>query len=110
MGHLIRALAGDEIKLLPEIYRVLAKCYLTQRSGRVMGLEAGDEPNLAILINSVQATEAMVPLAAARDELHQLMSARVGEDRPFLIPRTKEFEQPGELFNNLGQIEVYHAL
>jgi len=71
-----------------------------------MGLEAGDEPNLAILINSVQATEAMVPLAAARDELHQLMSARVGEDRPFLIPRTKEFEQPGELFNNLGQIEV----
>ena len=105
MGHLIRALKRDEIELLPEIYRVLANCYLTHRSGGVMGLRAGDEPSLEMLFDSVQATEEMVPLAEAREELHQLMIARV-EDRPPLIPITKVSEQPAELFNCLGQIEV----
>ena len=105
VGHLIRALKRDEIELLPEIYRVLANCYLTHRSGGVMGPRAGDEPSLEMLIDSVQATEEMVPLAEAREELHQLMIARV-EDRPPLIPITKVSEQPAELFNCLGQIGV----
>ena len=103
MGHLVRDLKGNsEITLLPEIYKIVAKHLLAHRSNRINKLDF-TSASFDEICQVVGDTESMVPLTEANTEANALLDAHgiVGDP---LIGKTHE--QPGEMFNNLGQIEV----
>ena len=103
MGHLVRDLKGkSEIKLLPEIYKIVAKHLLAHRSRRML---QGDLASASFddVCRIVSDTESMVPLVAAQEEANALLKTNGISGNPLI---GKSDEKPGEMFNNLGQLEV----
>ncbi len=103
MGHLVRDLKGNsEITLLPEIYKIIAKHLLIHRSSSSTKVNF-DSASFDEICKVVHDTESMVPLAAAQAEADALLEINAIGGAPLI---GKPYEQPGEMFNNLGQLEV----
>jgi len=92
MGHLVRTLQGEHIiEGLRQAYVVLARTYLRHRAG---GLADADNADLPALQQAVLDSESLVDLSEARTRC-PLIEA--------------DAERPGELFNQLGHMEVLLA-
>jgi hypothetical protein len=92
MGHLVRALQGENIvEDLRRAYLVLARAYLHHRAGGIGNI---DDADFWTLRDAVLESEKRVPLSAARAQC-ALIEA--------------DSERPGELFDQLGHMEVLLA-
>ncbi len=92
MPHLVRTLVGPaDINRLPEAYTVLARAYLTHRAG---GSDESASYDYQRLTRSVLASEEPIQVAALRSQCDLI---------------TTDIERPGEVFHNLGQMEVLIA-
>jgi hypothetical protein len=92
MPHLIRTLVGPaEINRLQEAYTVLARAYLSHRAGGSAERASNDYQGLT---RSVLASEEPIQVAELRSQCDLI---------------TTDIERPGEIFHNLGQMEVLIA-
>lgn len=92
MPHLIRTLVGSaDINRLQEAYIVLARAYLAHRAG---GSQDSANYDYQSLTRSVLASEEPIPVAELRSQCDLI---------------TTDIERPGEVFHNLGQMEVLIA-
>jgi hypothetical protein len=92
MGHLVRTLRGEHlIEELRQAYVVLARTYLRHRAG---GLGDVANADLPVLQQAVLDSESLVDLSEARTCCPSIEA---------------DSERPGELFNQLGHMEVLLA-